>query len=83
MEKTLGRFGLGAVFVNDNGSDNMQEAEMYLASQGVTQYWARPKKPRDKPFVKRLIGALQRECLDCRYEPMCAHPEKGGCPYKQ
>jgi len=48
----------------------MREAEAYLASRGVTQYWARPKRPKDKPFVERLIGTLQRECLDYRYEPM-------------
>ena len=66
------RFGPGAVFANDNGSENMPEAEERLASRGVTQYWARPKKPNDKPFVERLISALQRECLDYSYEPMCA-----------
>jgi hypothetical protein len=36
-----------------------------LASWGITQYWTRPKSPKEKPFVERLIGALQRECLDC------------------
>jgi len=72
MEKTPERFGPGAVFANDSGSENMPEAEERLASRGVTQYWARPKKPKDKPFVERLIGTLQRECLDYSYEPMCA-----------
>jgi len=72
MEKTLARFGREAIFVNDNGSENMLEAEAYLASQGVTQYWTRPKSPKDKPFVERLIGTLQKECLDYSYEPMNA-----------
>ncbi|MDR2536326.1 MAG: integrase core domain-containing protein [Treponema sp.] len=26
--------------------------------------------PKEKPFVERLIGTLQRECLDYHYEPM-------------
>jgi len=38
----------------------MLEAEEYLVLQGVTQYWTRPKELKDKPFVERLIGTLQR-----------------------
>ena len=72
MEKTPERFGPGTVFVNGNGSENMREAEECLAARGVTQYWARLKRPKDKPFAERLIGVLQGECLDYRYEPMCA-----------
>ena len=48
----------------------MLEAQQYLASQGITQFWCRPHRPKDKPFVERLIGTLQRECLDYHYEPM-------------
>ncbi|MDR2484011.1 MAG: hypothetical protein LBD55_01285 [Treponema sp.] len=38
----------------------MKEAENYLASLGATQYWTRPKAPKEKPFVERLIGTLER-----------------------
>ena len=64
------RFGKGVRFVNDNGSENMGNVEAYLASHGVQQYWTRPRSPKEKPFVERFIGTLQRECLDYRYEPM-------------
>jgi putative transposase len=70
LEKVIARFGKDIVIVNDNGSENMAKAEEYLASIGVTQYWARPKSPKDKPFVERLIGSLQKECLDYHYDPM-------------
>ncbi|GHV58454.1 hypothetical protein AGMMS49579_26010 [Spirochaetia bacterium] len=48
----------------------MAQAEEYLASLNITQYWARPHTPKDKPFVERLIGTFQRECLDYHYAPM-------------
>jgi transposase InsO family protein len=70
LKKVIARFGTDIVIVNDNGSENMAKAEEYLASLKVTQYWARPKSPKDKPFVERVIGTLQRECLDYHYEPM-------------
>jgi hypothetical protein len=48
----------------------MKEAEAFLRENNITQYWARPKSPKEKPYVERLIGTLQRECLDYHYEPM-------------
>jgi hypothetical protein len=42
----------------------MDEAEAYLASETVTQYWARPRRPKDKPFVERVI----RPTACCREE---------------
>jgi transposase InsO family protein len=30
----------------------------------------RPKSPKEKPFVQRLTGTLQRECLDYHYQPV-------------
>jgi transposase InsO family protein len=54
----------GVIIVNDNGSENMKHTQEFLESIGVTQYFARPRKPKDKPHVERIIGTLQRECLD-------------------
>jgi putative transposase len=48
----------------------MKDAENYLASLNIPQYWTRPKSPKEKPFVERLIGTLQRECLDYNYAPL-------------
>ncbi|MDR2535807.1 MAG: hypothetical protein LBD29_07230 [Treponema sp.] len=59
MKKAAARFGKQVNMVNDNGSENMKDAQAYLASQGVTQYWTRPYSPKEKPFVERLIGTLQ------------------------
>jgi putative transposase len=70
LEKVIGRFGKNVVIASDNGSENKAKAEDYLASMSVTQYWARPRTPKDKPFIERLIGTFQRECLDYRYEPV-------------
>jgi len=69
-EAAVARFGKSVSFVNDNGSENMKEVREYLASQGITQYWAHPHSPKEKPFVERFIGTMQREFLDYRYEPM-------------
>jgi transposase InsO family protein len=70
MEKAVMRWGKDISFVNDNGSENMDKAEAYLLEEKITQYWTRPKQPKDKPFVERFIGTLQRECLDYNREPM-------------
>ncbi|MDR2482466.1 MAG: integrase core domain-containing protein, partial [Treponema sp.] len=70
LQKVTARFGTGIAVVNDNGSGNMKDAESYPASLGITQYWTRPKSPKEKPFAERLTGTLQRECLDYHYEPM-------------
>lgn len=70
LKKVVERFGSGIKIVNDNGSENMAKAEEYLASLNITQYWARPHTPKDKPFVERLIGTFQRECLDYHYTPL-------------
>jgi len=69
LEKVMAVFGNKIVILNDNGSENMGEAWQYLAEQKIVQYFARPHTPKDKPYVERLIGSYQRECLDqCRSE---------------
>jgi putative transposase len=70
LEKTIARFGKDITIVNDNGSENMKEAEAYLLSKGITQYWAHPYSPTEKPFIERFIGTFQKECLDYNYDPM-------------
>ncbi|GMO56119.1 MAG: hypothetical protein Ta2A_01150 [Treponemataceae bacterium] len=62
MKKIVERFGDKIKIVNDNGSENMKDAEAYLASLNITQYWTRPHTPKDKPFIERFIGTFQREC---------------------
>lgn len=70
MEKVVERFGKDAVYVNDNGSENQGETEKWMKGERVTQLWARPRTPKDKPCVERMIGTLQRECLDYLSGPM-------------
>jgi putative transposase len=64
LEMAIRTFGSAAVIVNDNGSENFDQAFAYLKQAGVTQYFARPHTPKDKPHVENLIGKLQQECLD-------------------
>lgn len=64
LTKAVEVFGEDLVIVNDNGSENYKHAYHYLQSHGITQYFARPHTPKDKPHVENLIGKLQQECLD-------------------
>lgn len=64
LQKIVGKFGKGIKIHNDNGSENMGKAEEWLKTMNVEQYFARPRKPKDKPFVERFIGTFQREFLD-------------------
>lgn len=64
LTKAVEIFGKDLVIVNDNGSENYKHAYNYLRSHGITQYFARPHTPKDKPHVENLIGKLQQECLD-------------------
>jgi putative transposase len=64
LQETLSIFGTDVCIVNDNGSENYKHAYSYLKDQDVTQYFARPHTPKDKPHVENLIGKLQQECLD-------------------
>ena len=70
LEKTVNRFGKDICVVNDNGSENMASAQSYLLEQNIEQFWTRPQSPKDKPFVERFIGTLQKECLDYHYVQM-------------
>ena len=49
--------------LNDNGSENLGAFAKLLEDQQITQYFARPRTPKDKPHVERFIGSLERECL--------------------
>lgn len=69
LQETLNIFGTDVCIVNDNGSENYKHAYQYLKDQDVTQYFARPHTPKDKPHVENLIGKLQQECLDEHRQP--------------
>lgn len=64
LQKAVAVFGPDVTILNDNGSENFAHAYRYLQDQQVTQYFARPHTPKDKPHVENLIGKLQTECLD-------------------
>lgn len=66
LTKATSVFGSDIQILNDNGSENKGEAYKYLADHQIIQYFADPKCPKEKPFVERVIGSLQRECLDQR-----------------
>lgn len=75
LQKAVAVFGTDLVIVNDNGSENYKHAYNYLQSHGITQYFARPHTPKDKPHVENLIGKLQQECLD-EYRGHCTLAER-------
>ena len=64
LRKTIDVFGKSIAILNDNGSENHKEAYSYLKDVEVEQYFARPRQPKDKPYIERLIGSYQRECLN-------------------
>lgn len=64
IERVLDYFGRDIVILNDNGSENMGRVYDYLREQEVTQLFARPHEPKDKPHVENFIGKFQKECLD-------------------
>ena len=68
--KIFDLFGKQIIVVNDNGSENMGELEKKLKEENITQYFTRPYKPKDKPFIERFIETYQKECLDFNYYPM-------------
>ena len=49
--------------LTDNGSENLGKFATLLQDMSVTQYFARPYTPKDKPHVERFIGTLERECI--------------------
>jgi len=64
LQATINVFGKNICIINDNGSENYKHAYSYLKTNNITQYFARPHTPKDKPHVENLIGKLQQECLD-------------------
>jgi hypothetical protein len=58
LKKAVSRFGTDITVVNGNGSENMKDAESYLASLGITQYWTRPKAPKGKPLNNYVYKKL-------------------------
>jgi putative transposase len=49
---------------NDNGSENLKELSQYLEDEQIPQYFSRPRTPEDDAYVERLIGTIERECIE-------------------
>lgn len=64
LKKVRDTYGSNITILNDNGSENLGQVFKYLKEHNITQYFARPYQPKDKPYIERLIGSYQRECLD-------------------
>ncbi|HEY5668186.1 MAG TPA: integrase core domain-containing protein [Candidatus Saccharimonadales bacterium] len=62
-EKVLAAWGAPKAVLCDNGSENLGSFAGLLRAQGIPQYFARPRTPKDKPHVERVIGSLERECI--------------------
>lgn len=62
-KKAIAKLSLPKAVMNDNGSENLGAFAELLKEQKLIQYFARPHTPKDKPYVERFIGSLERECL--------------------
>lgn len=47
----------------DHGSENLKDFMAKAEELGIQQYFTRPRRPRDKPFVERVIGSIEREFI--------------------
>ena len=48
---------------NDNGSENLKDFNQALEKAEIPQYFTHPSCPKDKPFVERVIGTIEREFI--------------------
>lgn len=48
---------------NDNGSENLRDFYLKLRAEDIPQYFTYPYCPKDKPFVERIIGTMEREFI--------------------
>lgn len=63
-QKAIARFKVSPQAVlSDHGGENLGAFQTLLKDQGIPQYFARPHTPKDKPYVERMIGTLERECI--------------------
>lgn len=47
----------------DNGSENLKDFAIKATDLGMKEYFTRPRRPKDKPFVERVIGTIEREFI--------------------
>lgn len=47
----------------DNGSENLKEFTLKAQSLNIEQYFTRYRRPKDKPFVERVIGTIEKEFI--------------------
>lgn len=61
--KAVARLGLPKAVLSDNGSENLGAFAKLLQHLPTDHYFTKPHTPKDKPYVERFIGSLERECL--------------------
>lgn len=47
----------------DNGSENLKDFATKARELNIEQYFTRYRRPKDKPFVERVIGTIEREFI--------------------
>lgn len=47
----------------DNGSENLKDFAAKAEALKINQYFTRYRRPKDKPFVERVIGTIEREFI--------------------
>ena len=62
-EAATRRLGTPEVVVTDYSSKDLGEFFAKLAGSKTAHFFARVRQPKDKPFVERVIGCFETECL--------------------
>lgn len=47
----------------DNGSENLKDFSLKAEELKIEEYFTRYRRPKDKPFVERVIGTIEREFI--------------------
>ena len=47
----------------DNGGENLKDFALKAQALNIDQYFTRYRRPKDKPFVERVIGTIEREFI--------------------
>jgi len=47
----------------DNGSENLKDFTVKAEELKIQEYFTRYRRPKDKPFVERVIGTIEREFI--------------------
>lgn len=60
----------------DNGSENLKDFALKAQTLSIDQYFTRYRRPKDKPFVERVIGTIEREFIQQGKLAICLEDQR-------